>query len=343
MKIKPVLIESLQTEGLQIRPALNMSFVAELVEILKAGGKFRDALTVYRDPAGNYWVADGHHRLRAYIDAGSRTADCAVQAGSYTDALKHALGANAEHGQRRDDETIRRAIMTAYERRAELGLPDVPSANLIAQLVKCSDRTVSLQLRTVRSWAEAEARTGADGKTRRLPPPPMKPRRADLAKPPMPPLTDSDLNALNHRIEERRQELGRRRQAAKSEYCGDVPVDELGRRIPEKLLPVWQRAGEVVSMLSALSRIRTALKESQAMHDPLFAEVSFSSVLAHVDQAYSGIQVAKPYAVCPFCQGHGCRACFNSGILSKFRWDKTVPSDLKRQIMALIEKERAEQ
>lgn len=326
---KPVLIETLRTDGLQIRPALNEKFISELAELLKAGKKFRDPLTVFRDDVrGALWVADGHHRLRAYADAGCRTADCEVQAGSYSDALRHALGANAEHGQRRDHVTIQRAILCAYERRAELGLPDVPSARLVAEMVKCDHKTAEIQLGNIPTWRAATARTGADGK--KYPVPTRRPAPAASTIGPPPPF----------RSQAEQSPAG---PPPARPTAPEVPRDSLGRKIPEQIRHLWDRAAEVTAMLSALSRIRVAMKEAQEIGDLLFSEVSYSSVIAHLDQAYAGIQVAKPYAVCPFCQGHGCKACCKSGLLSKFRWDKTVPSDLKRQIMALIEKERAEQ
>jgi hypothetical protein len=326
---KKILIESLQTKGLQIRPALNEKFVAELVEILKAGGRFRDDIIVFQCDIG-CWVADGHHRLRAYADAGSRTADCDVRKGNYIDALKYALGANAEHGQRRDESTIRNAIMTAYQQRQQLGLPDVPSARLIADMVKCSPSTAITQLSTLDSWRDATARTGADGKTRKIPPPPpaRRPARPDLAQPPAarPSPTPEAPPAP----------------APRSAPPDPAPAarDDVGREIPEQLLPLWERAGEVSAMLTAISRVRVALKEAQQISDMLFSEVSYSSVIAHLDQAYAGIQVAKPYAVCPFCQGRGCRACCKRGLLSKFRWDKTVPRDLKQHVAAVVEEKR---
>jgi hypothetical protein len=337
---KKILIESLQTKGLQIRPALNEKFVAELVEILKSGGRFRDEITVFRDEGGNCWVADGHHRLRAYADAGSRTADCDVRKGGFIDALKYALGANAEHGQRRDEVTIRNAIMTAYQQRQQLGLPDVPSARLIADMVKCSDHYAANQLRTVRSWADATARTGADGKTRKIPPPPpaRRPIRPDLAEPPASrarptgaPIRSGSAGGVA---------LPPDGERAFREPAANKPCDDIGREIPEQLLPLWERANEVNSMLTAISRVRVALKEAQQISDMLFSEVSYSSVIAHLDQAYAGIQVAKPYAVCPFCQGRGCRACCKRGLLSKFRWDKTVPRDLKQHVAAVVEEKR---
>ena len=93
-------------------------------------------------------------------------------------------------------------------------------------------------------------------------------------------------------------------------------------------------------MLTALSRVRVALREAQDNRDPLFSEVPFSSALAHLDQAYDAVQVAKPYAVCAFCQGHGCKACGQRGLLGKFRWDTSVPREHKEAVARLIEKER---
>ncbi|MDD5705849.1 MAG: hypothetical protein PHR35_07980 [Kiritimatiellae bacterium] len=53
---------------------------------------------------------------------------------------------------------------------APTGLPEAPAANLIAEIVGVSDTFVTNQLLSVGSWRQAPARTGADGKTRNLPP-----------------------------------------------------------------------------------------------------------------------------------------------------------------------------
>jgi len=116
----------------------------------------------------------------------------------------------------------------------------------------------------------------------------------------------------------------------------------MGRLVPEDLLPLWKRRQEVQDMLTALSRIRVALHKAQENRDPLFSEIPFSSALVHLDQAYNSVQVAKPYAVCAFCQGHGCKACGQRGLLGKFRWDTCVPQEHKEAVARLIEKERGE-
>ena len=93
-------------------------------------------------------------------------------------------------------------------------------------------------------------------------------------------------------------------------------------------------------MLTALSRVRVALREAQDTRDALYSEVPFSSAIAHLDQAYNAVQVAKPYAVCAFCQGHGCKACGQRGLVGKWRWD-LVPVELRKEIERLVKKEAA--
>ena len=116
-------------------------------------------------------------------------------------------------------------------------------------------------------------------------------------------------------------------------------VDDVGRQIPDHLLELWGRRQEVQDMLTALSRVRVALRKAQDSQDPLFSEVPFSSALAHLDQAFDAVQVAKPYAVCAVCQGRGCKSCSDRGLLGKFRWELAVPVEHKEAVARLIEKQ----
>jgi len=119
-------------------------------------------------------------------------------------------------------------------------------------------------------------------------------------------------------------------------------VDGVGRRIPEHLVELWGRGQEVQDMLTALSRVRVAIRKAQDTEDPLFTAVPYSAALAHLDQAYDCVQVAKPYAVCAFCQGQGCKACGQRGLLGKFRWDTTVPREHKEAVARMVEREQSE-
>jgi len=60
-------------------------------------------IVVFRDADGIYWLADGYHRVQAAREAlskeGPRTLLAEVHVGSKRDAILHAAGANAKHGQ----------------------------------------------------------------------------------------------------------------------------------------------------------------------------------------------------------------------------------------------------
>ena len=109
-------------------------------------------------------------------------------------------------------------------------------------------------------------------------------------------------------------------------------VDATGWPIPTQLIPLWQRAGEVQEMLTVLSRIKGALRSAQDNKDLLFAEVCFSSALSQLDQAWTDIKTAKPFAVCPTCQGQvsdKCTLCRGRGLISEHRWNMCVPREDK--------------
>jgi len=137
---------------------------------------------------------------------------------------------------------------------------------------------------------------------RRLPPPPMQPSGAQgtagLALPPPP-----------SRV-----------------------LDATGWPIPTQLIPLWHRAGEVQELLTALSRVKGALRSAQENRDMLFAEVNFSSALSQLDQAFTDVKTAKPFAVCPSCQGQvpeNCTLCRGRGLLSEYRWNTCVTREHK--------------
>ena len=109
-------------------------------------------------------------------------------------------------------------------------------------------------------------------------------------------------------------------------------LDGTGWPIPTQLIPLWQRADEVQEMLTTLSRVKGALRSAQENKDKLFAEVNFSSALSQLDQAWTDIKTAKPFAVCPTCQGQlpdQCTLCKGRGFISEHRWNTCVTREDK--------------
>ncbi len=109
-------------------------------------------------------------------------------------------------------------------------------------------------------------------------------------------------------------------------------LDATGWPIPTQLIPLWQRAGEVQELLTVLSRVKGALRSAQENRDMLFAEVNFSSALSQLDQAWTDVKTAKPFAVCPTCQGQvpdKCTLCRGRGLISEHRWNTCVTREDK--------------
>jgi hypothetical protein len=112
-------------------------------------------------------------------------------------------------------------------------------------------------------------------------------------------------------------------------------VDANGKAIPKNIQKHWVRAEEVQVALASLTELMRKIKKAMDDKDVMYAEVNHTSVLADLDRVRSNLKCAAPYAICPTCQGHpesqtnGCRLCMGRGLISKFRWDVMVPSEVK--------------
>jgi hypothetical protein len=248
--------------------------------------------------------------------------------------LKFALLANQAHGLRRTNADKAHAVKMAYEHRKQLGLPDVPSANLIAEVVGVHHSYAACQLATVASWRDATERTGADGRTRALPPPPVRqkvygpdesPNRPPVQPPPTRPPQRPAVTVHDEAHRDATPPPERPRKAA--------PVacqqDQLGKDVPPGLSEMWNRRGELSAVAELVSKARCAIQAAQDGNDPLFGELNFSSVLSHLNLAFREVSSAVPYCVCPMCQGIGCKACKDRGLMGKYRYDQVVPSSMK--------------
>ncbi len=291
--------------GTQVRAGLNEATVTEYAEALADGAKFPPVI-VFHD-GDRYIAADGFHRIHAAIRNGATQIECDVRKGNKSDALKFALGCNAHHGLRRTNADKRHAVGMALKEFPKL------SDRALAEICIVSDHFVGdirRESTANRSQLPPPPRIGRDGVERRLPPPPMQRRASTTAngsedktvvKPQLPPPPSQILDGT------------------------DWPI-------PTQLIPLWQRADEVQEMLTALSRVKGALRAAQNNRDKLFAEVNFSSALSQLDQAWTDIKTAKPFAVCPTCQGQlpdKCTLCRGRGLISEHRWNTCVTREDK--------------
>jgi hypothetical protein len=155
---------------------------------------------------------------------------------------------------------------------------------------------------------------------------------------PPPPMPKSNLQVTPPPIEANSKKSNLQVTLSNSATDGHLPpppsqvLDATGWPIPTQLIPLWQRANEVQELLTILSRVKGTLRAAQENRDKLFAEVNFSSALSQLDQAWTDIKTAKPFAVCPACQGQvpeHCTLCCGRGLISEFRWNTCVPREDK--------------
>jgi len=321
--------ESIQTKGMQVRARLCEETVKEYVEAMAAGAKFPPVI-VFHDGT-NYWLADGFHRLEAWKRNGVNSIKAEVKEGSRTDALKFAFSANNCHGLRLSNEDKRNAVKIAYENRKELGLPDVPAARLIADLVGVNNDFAGRQLSLNDSWAAATSRTGADGKTFKLPIPPPRPPMppppgARFPIPPPPDRSRGNGGSLSNKESDEDQGFGGEDLSPSSVRPAHL-TDMLGNPVPPNIAELWMRRTELMEVVKMLQKGRLAVVKGQNGRDPLWGNFNFSSVMMHIDNALAHIKGAVPHCVCVYCQGIGCKVC-HTGLLPVAQYER-LPRELK--------------
>ena len=297
--------------GTQIRAVLDDDTVEEYAAAMKEGAQFPPAI-VFHD-GRQYLLADGFHRVAAAVRNGFQDFVFDVRAGSKSETLKYALSANAQHGLRRTNADKRRSVALAL-----IEWPKLANVEL-ARICAVTDKTVAevrAELESTSEIPRSQTRIGHDGRERRLPPPPMVRRGTEATE-----ATEGENGSSGGTPE------------ARLFPPPPAPmVDETGWPIPTQLIPLWLRSGEVQEMLTTMSRVKGALRTAQENKDKLFTEVNFSSALSHLDQVWADVKTAKPYAVCPACQGQvpdQCTLCRGRGLLSEHRWNACVTREDK--------------
>jgi len=177
MEIKLIEISSLVTEGLQTRDGLAKSVVKEYAETLQSGGKLPPVEVIREnrpDEDGSvrpiYYLVDGYHRIDAAKRCKRTVIDAEVTDGTFTDAVRRVIKANAAHGLRRSNADKRNALKMAWDHRQEL-FGGEPSNQVLAEACGVSDRTV-IRYRPLFTGGDNVtpcARVGKDGKSYQLP------------------------------------------------------------------------------------------------------------------------------------------------------------------------------
>jgi len=113
--------------SIQCRAEINIETVNEYAEAMSNGKKFPEVV-LFGDK-GKAWIGDGWHRIMAARNVGSGEINAELRKGGRVAALKHALSANASHGNRRTSADKRRCV--------ELALAEFPRLSNVAIAEMC--------------------------------------------------------------------------------------------------------------------------------------------------------------------------------------------------------------
>lgn len=99
--------------GTQARRQLCEKTVQEYREAMEEGATFPPVKVFY--DGKDYWLADGFHRTHAALKTDAKTVDIDVATGTRRDAILYAVGANATHGLKRNNDDKHDAVLTLLD------------------------------------------------------------------------------------------------------------------------------------------------------------------------------------------------------------------------------------
>ena len=121
--------------GTQYRDGIEEETMCDYLDAMKDGAVFPPIETVF--DGQHHWVVDGFHRLAAHYRRGSPSIKVSCIHGTLEEARLLALGANTQHGLRRDAKTKRRIVEEAKVERGE----HMPNFVLILRLARALSMT----------------------------------------------------------------------------------------------------------------------------------------------------------------------------------------------------------
>jgi len=105
-------------------------------------------------------------------------------------------------------------------------------------------------------------------------------------------------------------------------------TDALGHALTPEQAEAFGRRGELWEHKLALKTVRLTVVNACKGGDPLYAEINWTRIAADLEAAEAWIDLALPYARCPFCND-GCKNCLDRGWVGKPNYER-APKELKK-------------
>ncbi len=306
--------------GTQVCVQLNTETIDRYAELMADDHKF-DAVEVLYDGT-TYWPWDGFHRVAAARKCGQTTIMAIIRPGGRKDAVKLALSANRKHGLPLTNADKINAVKVALKEFPEM------SDRSIAEAVGVSHSMVGkyrAQLESIGQIGQCSTRTTSDG--RQYP----SHRAPQEAQPEV--QVDIDDIPLDLAPKTSPEGIQADLQVLEDDDDNDEPpiqgdVDATGTPINGAIAEAFRRRSEVNKIVKAMTDARAAVLASIDEGDVLYSFLNVSAFKAEFTRAIVRLRSCRPYAVCPYCSGDGCKACRAQGWLPKFDY-KAAPRDLK--------------
>ena len=332
MAIEKIAIVDLERTKLQTRLLLSAETVEDYADAMRGKAKF-PPVTVFADAdSDTLWLADGFHRVAAAEATGYKHVKADVRPGTFADALKFALGANANHGLRRSNADKRHTLEMAWENRRELWPREDkadPSAAVLSEACGVSLRTVQEFLATIQPTQIAQVEPPRKGKAkppvRKNAPPPPPPVRKVFGKDgrtrdvpvPVRPAAPVRPNAPT-------------KKTAAYDHAAGVATDRFGVEVPMDLREAFKAETVRDEIEMHLRTAATLLKRAMDAKDPSVAQFRQADLI-DLQNAVRTAKFTKPYCVCRICQGNGrgsCSACHETGFQTQAQYENN-PKEFK--------------
>lgn len=313
LKLKDIRIDG----DTQPRARIDEHVVAEYAEEMAAGHKFPPLVVFVFE--GTHWLVDGYHRYFAALKAGLTEFACEAQRGTQAEAQWASYGVNRSHGLRRTRDDKRRAVEMALRHPRSKLLSNTDIANHVGVsefLVRTIREEKGEQSPSTRGRNPNSIQSNSGGQV-------LEPQGFQI---PCQTGNKSDSDADDDIPMGDEPETPPSPAPAKKSF----PVDQVGNPIASpEIAKAFERRQEITGMMTTISDLKNTLLRMVEDRDPLAADLNPSDWKATCENVHRQLRAIRPYAVCPYCRGKGCRACHARGFVGEFSYN-AAPSEMKK-------------